>query len=196
MRSRPAAGQRTGIARVTWFFRPGWLAVHLGVIAVVVTMVELGLWQLRVSDDKHFDLQNFSYTLQWWAFSICAIVFWLRVMRDAVRETVEVDETGSSAALVLRSGRVGELEPSFQGNAQLVARPGKALSWRAKPKKNGDLAAADGAPVIYRGYVIPESAKHPHRSEGDAYHEYYNDYLWQLGLADQSEQRRTKRQAD
>ena len=38
-------------------------------VALVVTMVLLGRWQLTVSEHKHFGLQNFGYALQWWAFS-------------------------------------------------------------------------------------------------------------------------------
>ena len=53
--------------------------------AAAVTMVLLGRWQLTVSNRKHFDLQNFGYALQWWAFSVFAVLFWLRVMRDVRR---------------------------------------------------------------------------------------------------------------
>ena len=65
--------------------RPGWLALHVFTVAVVITMVLLGRWQLSVSDSKHFSLQNFGYAVQWWLFSACALVFWARLMRDQAR---------------------------------------------------------------------------------------------------------------
>ncbi len=156
------------VRAVRRFLTPGWIAVHLLVAAVVVVMIGLGRWQLRVSDDKHFDLQNFSYTLQWWAFSACALFFWLRVMRDALREPAPNEQTGTSAGgqLVLRGGEVTRLPARYQGPAAIVSE------------------TAGGEPVVYRGYVIPESSSNPHRSYGDGYHDAYNDYLWQLSLAD------------
>lgn len=54
-------------------------------VAVTVAMVLLGRWQLTVSNRKHFDVQNFGYALQWWAFSIFVVVMWVRVLRDTAR---------------------------------------------------------------------------------------------------------------
>lgn len=65
--------------------RPGWLVLHLFTIAAVVTMVLLGRWQLHVSESKHFNIQNFGYTIQWWLFSAFAVFFWWRIVRDAAQ---------------------------------------------------------------------------------------------------------------
>lgn len=141
-----------------------WIAVHLLVCTAVITMVELGLWQLRVSDRKHFDLQNFSYVLQWWAFAAFTVAFWLRAMYNVHRPPNAADPGG---ALVLRGG---------SGGAGVVAQAGPA-----------DLVApaySSGNAAVYRGYVIPQSGQVPHRSEGDSHHALYNDYLWQLSLGD------------
>jgi DNA-binding transcriptional regulator of glucitol operon len=69
--------------RFAW--HPRWLAGHVVVLAASVTMVYLGHWQLTVSEDKGFSLQNFGYALQWWAFSIAALVIWTRAVRDHAR---------------------------------------------------------------------------------------------------------------
>ena len=66
---------------------PGWLALHLLSVVLIVTMVLLGRWQLDVSNSKHFSLQNFGYALQWWAFSIFAALMWRRVVRDRTGRT-------------------------------------------------------------------------------------------------------------
>jgi DNA-binding transcriptional regulator of glucitol operon len=71
------------VRRYRFALRPGWVVGHLLVAAAVVTMILLGRWQLIVSDEKHFNLQNFGYAIQWWAFSLFALVFWARILRDS-----------------------------------------------------------------------------------------------------------------
>jgi DNA-binding transcriptional regulator of glucitol operon len=73
------------VRRFRFALRPGWLALHVLCLALIATMVLLGRWQLIVSDEKHFSLQNFGYALQWWAFSCFVVFMWVRLMRDRVR---------------------------------------------------------------------------------------------------------------
>lgn len=76
---------RCPVHRYRFAVRPMWLLLHVFVLAAVITMILLGRWQLRVSDDKGFNLRNFGYAIQWWLFAVFAIGFWWRIMRDAVR---------------------------------------------------------------------------------------------------------------
>ena len=46
-------------------------------LALIVTMVLLCRWQLDVSNSKHFNLQNFGYAFQWWAFSLFVVWMWV-----------------------------------------------------------------------------------------------------------------------
>lgn len=148
-------------AKARGFLTPRWILAHVLVGAGAVTMVLLGRWQLDVSDAKHFDLQNFGYSLQWWAFAAFTLFLWVRAMRDTLRKATPTPSTGGE--LVVR-GSAG-LAPT--GPAQLMT------------------TSADGAaPVVYRGYVMPQSSQRPARSDGDPLHGAYNDYLWQLALAD------------
>ncbi|WP_375492175.1 hypothetical protein [uncultured Jatrophihabitans sp.] len=71
--------------RIRFALRPGWLVVHVLVLAAAITMIFLGRWQLHVSESKHFDIQNFGYVIQWWLFATFAVAMWLRVLRDAAR---------------------------------------------------------------------------------------------------------------
>ena len=71
--------------RYRFVLRPGWLLLHAFTIAAVITMILLGRWQLHVSESKHFNLQNFGYSLQWWLFAGFAAFFWWRIVRDAAR---------------------------------------------------------------------------------------------------------------
>jgi DNA-binding transcriptional regulator of glucitol operon len=73
--------------RLRFALSPGWLALHLVTTALVVTMVLLGRWQLDVSNSKHFNLQNFGYALQWWAFSAFMLGMWVRILLDTRRRT-------------------------------------------------------------------------------------------------------------
>jgi DNA-binding transcriptional regulator of glucitol operon len=75
------------------FLTPRWLALHVVALALAVTMVLLGRWQLDVSNAKHFNLQNFGYALQWWAFSAFALVMWARIIRDHGRRGTRTPAT-------------------------------------------------------------------------------------------------------
>jgi hypothetical protein len=158
-------------AAVRTFFRPRWLAVHLIAIALVVATVLLGRWQLDVSNSRHFDLQNFGYTVQYWTFAAFAIFLWCRIIRDARRPPVQPREGGGQ--LVRPTGPATSTAVSrYAGPAEFIA------------------PSVDDSALVYRGYVIPRSAKSPPvHSHGDRYHDSYNDYLWQLGLADRERAR-------
>lgn len=80
------AGQyRGGVRRYRFALGPSWWGLHLFTVAIVITMIFLGRWQLHVSQSKHFDLQNFGYSIQWWLFSAFALFFWSRLVRDGAR---------------------------------------------------------------------------------------------------------------
>jgi DNA-binding transcriptional regulator of glucitol operon len=168
---------------------PGWICLHVLLIAAVVAMVLLGRWQLQVSDRKHFDAQNFGYVLQWWAFAGFSLAIWLRVMRDRLRPPPD-QPSAPSGDLVLR----GSAGPGADG-------PGGPGSGSGAGSRAGQYGPAEfvavpahpaDAPVVYRGYVMPRIAETPARSYGDEVHESYNDYLWQLALADAEKQARRR----
>lgn len=144
------------------FLSPGWIVVHLLLWGAAVGMVFLGRWQLQVSEKDGFPLQNTSYVVQWWLFAAFALAFWARLIRDAVRKPPE-PRLSPSGELVLRSGEA------------LPTRPGPALL---------QTRSASGETVAYRGYHLPDSSRAVVRSHGDPMHDAYNDYLWQLALAD------------
>jgi DNA-binding transcriptional regulator of glucitol operon len=84
------------LPRLRFARSPGWLVLHLFTITTVVAMVLLGRWQLTVSNAKHFDLQNFGYALQWWAFSVFGLALWVRIMLDNRTRSTEVREPGAA----------------------------------------------------------------------------------------------------
>jgi hypothetical protein len=143
------------------FVRPQWLIGHLIVVALAVTMVFLGRWQLNVSNSKHFDLQNFGYALQWWAFAAFGLFMWVRIMQHHVNPPEQI--TVSTGLVLASRGQLARIGPME------LAMPG---------------TAAGEEPVIYRGYVMPQTSDGLIRTEDDPVHDSYNDYLWQLAMAD------------
>jgi hypothetical protein len=63
---------------------PGWLALHVVVVVATAVMIWLGWWQWTSGFGGH-TARNSGYALQWWAFAIFAVGFWIRLMRDALR---------------------------------------------------------------------------------------------------------------
>ena len=129
---------------------PRWVAGHLLVLALAVTMVLLGRWQLDVSNSKHFSLQNFGYALQWWAFATFTLIMWARMLRDRARGT-----------------QIGRTQLSHD------TEPVPHISPAAVP------VPQQPQPVAYRRYVMPQSTDAPAQAEDDV-HAAYNDYLAKL----------------
>jgi DNA-binding transcriptional regulator of glucitol operon len=75
--------------RALFLLAPRWLALHVLVVAVGVTMVLLGRWQWHVAHVHHGSVQNYAYAFQWWAFTAFAVFMWVRVMRDALRRAAD-----------------------------------------------------------------------------------------------------------
>jgi hypothetical protein len=133
------------VRRVRVFLSPGWLVLHLVVVALVVTMVLLGRWQLDVSNAKHFNLQNFGYALQWWAFSGFVLLMWARIIRD------------------------------HRGGGRSADAPSGPATGAATGSQDAESRSDGDGPVAYRRYVMPESATAPAiavDSEHAAYNDY------------------------
>jgi DNA-binding transcriptional regulator of glucitol operon len=136
--------------RVRFALAPGWLALHLLCITLVVTMVLLGRWQLNVSDRKHFSLQNFGYALQWWTFSAFVIVMWARLLRDAARQR-SAESSGSASS----GGARG------QGHAERADQPHGAVAYRryVMPNSAQVIAPDDPTRAAYNEYLIGLAAQ-------------------------------------
>ena len=158
-----------------------------------------------------YEAQHFAYIIQWYAFAIIALVAPFAIARNEVREAqrrflgIDAGEAQFDAPL-LDTARVAAIERA--PGAEIVTRAAGALVTAggdprelARAKRLADRygralsmgeevdAPATAAPVRPRTPVgsltdrVPDSASVPHRSH-DAYQGSYNDYLWQLGLAD------------
>jgi cytochrome oxidase assembly protein ShyY1 len=147
-----------------------------------------------------------SYVIQWYAFAVLALLLPFLVgrseVRDARRRFLGIDP---GAAQLDAAGVVARvLDGAAAPGGQLVARDRAEVARRAQQDQriaratrladrygrslgidpDAALAAAtpDGAPIA-RQPVVRDSSAAAHRS-ADSYHASYNDYLWQLALAD------------
>ncbi|MGH8961576.1 MAG: SURF1 family protein [Jatrophihabitantaceae bacterium] len=158
--------------------------------------------------------QHFAYIIQWYLFALLALAAPFAMGRHEVREArrslLGIDtgdeELGaatldqgnqlpqsaagsSSGALAVRaSGTIaqrGEPTPQqWRRAAQLADRYGRSLG--ADPGRSagrGSRTTRIGKRPNGDGQAVTQSATAVHRSN-DAYHGAYNDYLWQLALAD------------
>ncbi|MGN6475011.1 MAG: transcriptional regulator [Mycobacteriales bacterium] len=74
---------------------PKWLAGHIFVIAAVLVMLRLGLWQWHRSQSGSGGIQNYAYAFQWPCFAVFAIVLWVKTIR--LELTDSDDETASTS---------------------------------------------------------------------------------------------------
>jgi hypothetical protein len=151
------------------------------------------------------DWQLLSYVIQWYAFAVLALLLPFFISRAEVREARrrflgidegarqldEVDrphELAGAAApgdeLVVRGrgelARHAEVAQRVERAARLADRYGQSLGLGAEEA----LAASEAAaPPKARQPIVRDSSAAVHRSV-DEYHASYNDYLWQLALAD------------
>jgi DNA-binding transcriptional regulator of glucitol operon len=102
------------VRRYTFAARPGWLVFHLCTLAAIVAMIFLGRWQLHVSEHKHFDIQNFGYSIQWWLFSAFAGFFWWRIVRDAARRRAAQPGVDESEATPTEPAPVAEQPVAYR----------------------------------------------------------------------------------
>lgn len=62
---------------------PRWIAWHLFVIVAIAAMMFLGLWQFRRAEAGNS--LSWAYTFEWPVFSVFAVVFWLKTIKDELR---------------------------------------------------------------------------------------------------------------
>jgi cytochrome oxidase assembly protein ShyY1 len=152
-----------------------------------------------------YEAQHFAYIIQWYLFALLALISPFAMARKEVREArlqflgidereaefglepapvLELGASGSGAELVARPDgtvvtRDAAVSPAYKRAERLADRYGRSLHMDGVPTVDPTI----GAVASGRAGGLPETSGGPHRSP-DAYHGSYNDYLWQLGLAD------------
>jgi cytochrome oxidase assembly protein ShyY1 len=150
--------------------------------------------------------QLLSYVIQWYAFAVLALLMPFLVSRAEVRDArhryLGIDP--ARAQLDAAASAPREIAAASPSNSALVARGRGEMVRRAQDAQRVERAArladrygrslgidpeaalAAAPPDTERvapGAVVRDSSTTLHRS-ADEYHASYNDYLWQLALAD------------
>ena len=58
-----------------------WLGLHALLLASLLVLGRIGLWQLDKARDAG-DWQNYGYAVQWWLFGGFAVFLWLKLVLD------------------------------------------------------------------------------------------------------------------
>ena len=82
--------------RWTFLLQPRWLCWHTFVLAAAAGMTWLGLWQLRRAESGN-EL-SWAYTFEWPLFAGFALYFWVRSLRDELRQEASGSDRGSAGA--------------------------------------------------------------------------------------------------
>jgi DNA-binding transcriptional regulator of glucitol operon len=84
-----------------------WFRYHLMMILLVVAFLALGWWQWTRGEGGN--ARSYGYALEWPAFAIFVVVFWIRLMRDELKPP-RADDAAAEAS----DGAGGEpAEPEF-----------------------------------------------------------------------------------
>jgi DNA-binding transcriptional regulator of glucitol operon len=66
-------------------FTAKWCLAHLVLVAAVLVMLRLGLWQWDRAQSQTGGLQNYAYALQWPLFAVFAIVVYVKTLIEETR---------------------------------------------------------------------------------------------------------------
>lgn len=91
---------------------PRWWGVHLLVIAMVLVMLRLGLWQWHRSQSATGGIQNYAYAFQWPLFAVFTLGLWWKTLR--IELDGQKDETGTSERPLSRMAMKPLPEPDIE----------------------------------------------------------------------------------
>jgi DNA-binding transcriptional regulator of glucitol operon len=83
---------------LTRFLTPRWLGVHAVLVASVLLLARIGLWQWHKGGSDGRAWQHYGYAVQWWLFAGFAVFLWVKLVLDEldpsrVQERAEQDPT-------------------------------------------------------------------------------------------------------
>ncbi len=124
--------------------KPSWLAMHVLVAALCLVMLRLGVWQWGRGEVRG-SVRNYSYGLEWWAFSALTIVGWVKFCLD---ETADVD---TAAVLADSDDEAAHTGATGAGSRSGRGRPtaGHSAPRHTAPRHTATRDSAPAAPVDY-----------------------------------------------
>lgn len=98
-----------------------WLGIHAAMIVIVTSFLLLGWWQWRRAEGGN--ALSWGYTFEWPLFAGFVVVFWLRTMRDELRETAEGEKATAAPEVTLPAGIRAPGEAGRGGTGHSGAEP-------------------------------------------------------------------------
>jgi hypothetical protein len=126
-----------------------WLGLHAAMVVIVAGFLALGWWQLRRAEGGN--ALSWGYTFEWPLFAGFVVVFWIKAMRDELREAQARDGA-----------------PAPPGAAAAPASPTEAAPLPARLRGGPAAPAGD----------VPDGAAQP--DDDDEELAAYNAYLSRL----------------
>jgi DNA-binding transcriptional regulator of glucitol operon len=85
---------------------PKWWLLHLAVLAAVLVMLRLGLWQWDRANSASGGIQNYAYAFQWPLFAVFGIVLWARTLHEELHRDPATEAAKVRAALAAPDSEV------------------------------------------------------------------------------------------
>jgi hypothetical protein len=81
-----------------------WCLAHLAVLAAILVMLRLGLWQWHRAESATGGLQNYAYAFQWPLFAVFTLVVWIKTLIEELHRDTATPRTGSRPLAPDRDG--------------------------------------------------------------------------------------------
>ena len=81
------------------FVTPRWLAWHALLVAAVVVLFRIGLWQWDKGGSDGRAWQHYGYAVQWWLFAAFAVFLWGKLVLDELDPSRVAERTADDPEL-------------------------------------------------------------------------------------------------
>ena len=130
------ARQPVGQAGARWviLLRPRWLAWHAFAVLATLGMLYLGDWQLHRAESGN-EL-SWAYTFEWPLFAVFGVYFWIKTLRDELRQQAAAAAGPAAATGVPAADAIAEASPGGTASAlpaAAVEAAGAIETGRAAP---------------------------------------------------------------
>ena len=81
------------------FSTPRWLGLHVLLVASVLVLVRIGLWQWDKGGSDGRAWQHYGYAVQWWLFAGFAVFLWVKLVLDELDPRRAEERTAEDPSL-------------------------------------------------------------------------------------------------
>jgi DNA-binding transcriptional regulator of glucitol operon len=121
------------VERVKAFLSPKWLGWHALLLASLVVLGRIGLWQWDKARGQG-DWQNYGYAVQWWLFAGFAVFLWVKLVLDELDPERVRDRAAEAPELPQPDLRPAAAAPAEEDDDELAAY-NRHLAWLAEQGK-------------------------------------------------------------